>query len=166
MNSFRAIAPVRFLAALEFRLLELSLAALLVMNGISVFTRYALNNAIGELFEIMILLAVATYWLGVATAERVGGHLGMELAVAMLPEGPRRIAGALRKLVILGFLAVVVYSGTRLSLSQYRFGTNSGIVDMPLWWFSAFVPFGCALLFWRTLFELRAAGSVQVEPAP
>ncbi len=34
MNSFRAIAPVRFLAALEFRLLELSLAALLVMKGL------------------------------------------------------------------------------------------------------------------------------------
>ena len=162
MNRFRQSWPMRALGELEFRLLELSLAVLVVMNGVGVFSRYVLHSAVGELFEIMILVSVATYWLGVATAERVGGHLGMELFVAMLPEGPRRLTELLRKLVILGFLAVVIYSGTRLSMMQYRFGTNSGIVDMPLWIFSAFVPFGSALLFWRTLF---ASPSAQTQEA-
>jgi len=144
-----------FLRGLEFRLLELSLAALLIMNGVSVFTRYVMNSAVGELFEIMILLGVATYWLGIATAERLGGHLGMDLFVATLPKGARQITDLIRKIVILGFLAVVIYSGARLSMSQYRFGTNSGILDMPLWIFSAFMPIGCGLLAWRTLFPPR-----------
>lgn len=163
MNHIRDSWSMRLLGTLEFRLLELSLAALLVMNGAGVFTRYVLNSAVGELFEIMILVAVATYWLGVATAERVGGHLGMELFVAMLPAGPRRLSELLRKVIILGFLAVVIYSGTRLSMMQYRFGTNSGIVDMPLWIFSVFVPFGSALLFWRTLFASSSTQSLEVH---
>ena len=163
MNWFRNSWPMRMLGELEFRLLELSLAVLVVMNGVGVFSRYVLHSAVGELFEIMILVSVATYWLGIATAERVGGHLGMELFVGMLPEGPRRLTELLRKLVILGFLAVVVYSGTRLSMMQYRFGTNSGIVDMPLWIFSAFVPFGSALLFWRMLFSTPSAQPQEVH---
>lgn len=152
MNAITDSRLVRFLGGFEFRLLELSLAALVVMNGVGVFARYVLNSAVGELFEIMILLGVATYWLGIATAERLGGHLGMDLLVGMLSGGPRRFADLIRKAVILGFLAVVVYSGVRLSMSQFRFGTNSGILDMPLWIFSAFMPIGCALLAWRTAF--------------
>jgi C4-dicarboxylate transporter, DctQ subunit len=151
MNWFRDSRAMRLLGEFEFRLLELALAALLVMNGLSVFTRYVLNSAMGELFEIMIFLAVATYWLGVATAERVGGHLGMGLVVALLPRGPQRFALFLRKLVVLGFLSVVAYSGTKLTMMQHRFGTNSGLLDMPLWIFSIFVPLGAALLFLRTL---------------
>jgi len=157
MNGFRDNRLFRFLGGLEFRLLEVSLFGLLVMNGVGVFARYVLNSAIGELFEIMILLSVATYWLGVATAERLGGHLGMDLFVAVLPAGVQRIAGILRKVIILGFLAVVIYSGVRLTMSQYRFGTNSGILDMPLWIFSIWMSIGAALLAWRTIVPPRRA---------
>lgn len=152
MTTIRDDRFFRFLGGLEFRLLEISLAALLIMNGASVFTRYVLNSAVGELFEIMILLGVATYWLGIATAERLGGHLGMDFVVAMLPKGAARIAALIRKAVILGFLGVVIYSGIRLTMSQYRFGTNSGILDMPLWIFSIFMPIGCVILAFRTVF--------------
>ncbi len=76
----------------------------------------------------MILLSVASYWLGVATAERLGGHLGMEFAVAGLPRPARRVADLLRIAVILGFLAVVVYSGSNL------FFRNSGSARVPVCW--------------------------------
>ena len=144
-----------FFASLEYHALEISLLVLLALNGISVFTRYILNHAVGELFEVMILLSVATYWLGVATAERLGGHLGMDFAVAALPPALRRVADLLRKAVILGFLAVVIYSGTNLVRSQIRFGTSSSLLDMPTWMFSIFVPFGCTLLAFRTVFPPR-----------
>jgi TRAP-type C4-dicarboxylate transport system permease small subunit len=155
MDKFRNSRLFRFLGALEFRLLELSLAALVLMNGVGVFTRYVMNNALGELFEIMILLSVATYWLGVATAERLGGHLGMDLLMATLSGKPRAILEFVRRAVIVGFLAVVVYSGTRLTMTQYRFATNSGILDMPLWIFSVFIPIGGLLLAWRVVFAPR-----------
>lgn len=147
------------LAAVEYRFLEFALLTLLAINTISIVARYIFNHAIGELFEVMLLGSVALYWLGVATADRVGGHLGMDLFVSMLPSGLQQMAVLLRKLVVLGFLAVVVYSGTNLSLSQFGYGTSSGILGLPLWLFSAFIPFGCALLAWRTVFVPRSDGA-------
>lgn len=147
--------PAAWLGALEFRFLEAALAVLVVVNGVGVASRYVFNHAIGELFEAMLLLSVAAYWLGVATAERMGGHLGMSLFVSMVPAGPRRALELLRKLVILGFLAVVVYSGVRLSMTQFRYGTASGLLGMPLWTVSAFLPLGCALLGLRILLPSR-----------
>lgn len=146
-----------FLGALEYRALEISLLLLLLLNGVSVFARYVLNHAVGELFEVMIFVSVASYWLGAATAQRLGGHLGMDFAVAILAPGPRRVADALRVIVIVGFLGVVIYSGTLLVLSQIRFGTSTSLLDLPVWIFSIFLPFGCALLAWRTLFPPRQA---------
>ena len=144
-----------WLGALEFRFLEVSLAVLVVLNGVGVFARYVVNHAIGELFEAMLLLSVAAYWLGVATAERMGGHLGMNILVSALPGGLRRATEIVRKLVILGFLAVVVYSGVRLSMTQFRYATASGLLGIPLWVFSAFLPLGCALLGLRVLIPSR-----------
>ena len=149
--------PASFFGALEYRALEISLLLLLVLNGASVFTRYVLNHAVGELFEAMLFLSVATYWLGVATAERLGGHLGMDFVVAVLPKRARRVADILRLLITLGFLGVVIYSGALLVMSQYRFGTSTSLLDMPVWAFSFFLPFGCALLAWRSIFPPRRA---------
>jgi TRAP-type C4-dicarboxylate transport system permease small subunit len=81
----------------------------------------------------------------------------MEFAVAGLPRPARRVADLLRIAVILGFLAVVVYSGSNLVLSQFRFSTSSSLLDMPVWLFSIFLPFGCALLAFRTVFPPRRA---------
>lgn len=147
-----------FLGALEYRTLEISLLLLLLLNGISVFARYVLNHAIGELFEVMIFVSVASYWLGAATAQRLGGHLGMDFVVATLAPGHRRVTDALRVIVILSFLGVVIYSGTLLVLSQIRFGTSTSLLDLPVWMFSIFLPFGSALLAWRTLFPPRQSG--------
>lgn len=147
-----------FLGALEYRTLEISLLLLLLLNGISVFARYVLNHAIGELFEVMIFVSVASYWLGAATAQRLGGHLGMDFMVATLAPGHRRVTDALRVIVILSFLGVVIYSGTLLVLSQIRFGTSTSLLDLPVWMFSIFLPFGSALLAWRTLFPPRQSG--------
>lgn len=152
-NPKGSLAP--FLGALEFRVLEFALLLLLVLNGASVFSRYVLNHAVGELFEVMIFVSVAIYWLGVATAQRMGGHLGMDFAVAALPSGKRKMTDFLRLVVIVGFLGVVIYSSTLLIMSQARFGTATSLLRIPVWMFSIFLPFGCALLLWRSIFPPR-----------
>jgi C4-dicarboxylate transporter DctQ subunit len=151
-------AAASFLSALEFRLLEAGLRLLLVLNGTSVFTRYVLNHAVGELFEAMIFISVAIYWLGVATAQRLGGHLGMDFAVSALPAGARRVADLLRLLVIVGFLGAVIYSSILMIMSQFRLGTATSLLGVPVWLFSIFLPIGCALLLWRSIFPPRRSG--------
>lgn len=136
----------------EHRVLEGALLVLLALNTISIAARYVFNHAIGELFELMILGSVAFYWLGIATAERAGAHLGVSVLVPLLPSGLRKVTELLRLLVIAGFLLGVVYSGSHLVASQLRLGLTSGLLDMPLWLFSVFMPAGAALMLYRVLY--------------
>lgn len=141
----------RAAVALEYRALEAALLILLALNAISIVARYVFDHAIGELFEVMILGSVAFYWLGIATAERERSHLGVTFLVALMPPDPRRIAMLLRLLVIAGFLLAVVYSGGHLVAGQLRLGLTSGILDMPLWMFSVFMPLGAGLMLLRVI---------------
>ena len=139
------------LVALEYRLIEFAFVALVVMNASNIFARYVLNRSIGSLFEVMVLLSVATYWLGIATAERSRSHLGMNFVTSKLSGVPRRVCEALRLLVIAGFLLAAAYSAAGVAWSQYRSGAVSGTLGMPLWPFTLFIPLGCLLMLFRVL---------------
>ena len=139
------------LVALEYRAIEFAFVALVVMNATNIFARYVLNRSIGSLFEVMVLLSVATYWLGIATAERSRSHLGMNFVTSKLSGVPRRVCEALRLLVIAGFLLAAAYSAAGVAWSQYRSGAVSGTLGMPLWPFTLFIPLGCLLMLLRVL---------------
>lgn len=135
----------------EYRVLEAALLILLALNTISIAARYVFNHAIGELFEIMILGSVAFYWLGIATAERNNAHLGVSVFVSLLPVDLIRLLKLVRLIVIAGFLLAIVYSGAHLVGGQIRMDMKSGLLDMPLWLFSIFMPTGAALMLYRVL---------------
>lgn len=139
------------LVALEYGLIEMAFVALVGMNSVNVFARYVLNRSIGSLFEVMVLLSVATYWLGIATAERSRSHLGMNFVTSKLPAAPRRVCEWLRLVVIAGFLLAAAYSAAGVTWSQYRSGAVSGTLGMPLWPFTLFIPLGCLLMLARVL---------------
>lgn len=136
---------------LEYLVLEVAFIVLVAMNAVNVFARYVLNHSIGSLFELMILLAIAVYWLGVATSERTQGHLGMSFVVSRLPAGLRKLTELLRVCVIVAFLVVAAYSGAMLAIGQIQSRSISGTLGMPLWIFSIFIPLGCLLMLLRVL---------------
>jgi TRAP-type C4-dicarboxylate transport system permease small subunit len=139
------------LQRVEYGLLELSFLALVAMNATNVFARYVLNRSIGSLFEVMVLLSIATYWLGIATAESRQMHLGMNLVTSRLRGAWRRIAEVLRLAVIAAFLLAAAYSAGLLALSQWRSGATAGTLGVPLWPFTTFIPLGCLVMLWRSL---------------
>lgn len=146
------------LLRLEHGLLEAAFVALVAMNTVNVFARYVFNHSIGSLFEIMVLLSVATYWLGIATAERTRSHLGMNFITSRLPPVARRIAEWLRLAIIAAFLLAAAFSAGALAISQYRSGAMSGTAGMALWPFTAFIPLGCLLMLLRALSPAASAG--------
>ncbi|HTV71236.1 MAG TPA: TRAP transporter small permease [Rhizobiaceae bacterium] len=155
---------VRFFAALEFRVLEAGLLILLVLNTLTIFSRYIMGRPMGSLFELMVLGSVAMYWLGAATAERVGGHLGMDFLVTKFPAGLQRINEWFVKAVTIAFLAVVIYSGYKLSRSQIAYGAHSGMLKIPMWLFSGFMPLAALLYLWRVV--TRSKGTRSADEAP
>src|SRR5690606_7420315 len=91
------------------------------------------------------------YWIGSATAQRQNGHLGMSFLVSALPDNPRRVLAVVRTVVVAGFLACVVFSGTMLTWARYQSGTMSGNLDLPIWIWTAFLPLGALLMLIRVL---------------
>lgn len=139
------------LLRLEHGLLELAFVALVAMNAVNVFARYVLHRSIGSLFEIMVLVSVCTYWLGIATAERTQSHLGMNFVTSKLSGMPLRTAEWVRLTVIAGFLLAAAYSSAGVAFSQYRSGAVAGTAGVPLWPFTAFIPLGCLLMLVRAV---------------
>ncbi len=139
------------LTILEYRVLETALIILVLLNGTSIISRYLFNHAIGELFEIMVLGSVAIYWLAIATAQREQAHIGVGFAVSVFPPRVRIVVGIVRLTVICGFLLVVFFSGVELTIAQFRSAGSSGLLNMPLWLFSMFMPLGGMLMLARVL---------------
>lgn len=142
---------MRRLAAAEYRCLEAALIALVVLNGVSIASRYVFRHALGELFEIMILGAIAAYWLAIATAEKDRVHLGVDSFVMLLPDRLRRTLRLIRTAIVAAFYGVIVWSGILLVVRQFGGGTTSGLMDIPLWTVSIFMPFSAAVALWRCL---------------
>lgn len=149
MEDGRSSVPA--LIRLEHALLELSFAALVVMNAANVFARYVMNRSIGSLFEIMVLLSVAIYWLGIATAERSRAHLGMNFVTVRLKGSLRQACQWLRLAVICAFLLAAAYSAASVAWSQLKSGAVSGTLGLPLWPFTLSIPLGCLLMLARAL---------------
>lgn len=142
---------MRRLVAAEYRCLELALIILVLLNGVSIASRYVFRHALGELFEIMILGGIAAYWVAIATAEREKAHLGVDSFVMLLP---RRIKGGVRLVrtaVVAAFYGVVVWSGILLVLRQISGGTTAGLIDVPLWTIAIFIPLSASVALWRCL---------------
>lgn len=151
----------RLISRLEEDGLSAVLMTIVVLNATNVFCRYILGRSIGQLFELMVLLSMAVYWLGIGYAQRRSGHLGMDMLVARLGPGARRWTNLARLGVSIGFLVAVAYSGGRLAASQFQSGAVSGSLDLKLWWFSVLIPAGALVMAWRLLWS----GPVEQTPS-
>jgi len=149
----------RLIGRLEDDGLAAVLMTIVALNATNVFCRYVLGRSIGQLFELMVLLSMALYWLGIGYAQRRSGHLGMDMLVARLGPGALRWASLARLMVSIGFLLAVAYSGGRLATSQFQSGAVSGSLDLKLWWFSVLVPLGALIMAWRLLWPGPTAGA-------
>jgi TRAP-type C4-dicarboxylate transport system permease small subunit len=137
---------------------ELLLLFLAVLNAMNIVSRYVLHRSIGQTFELMILLSLVMYWLGIGMAQRFGGHLGMNFVVNRLSPPARKGLARVRILVMAAFLAVVVWSGLELAVSQYGSHAVSGAMNMPLWIFSLAMPFGALVMLLRIVRGAWGAG--------
>lgn len=146
----------RLIGRLEEDGLAAVLMTIVALNATNVFCRYVLGRSIGQLFELMVLLSMIVYWLGIGYAQRKNGHLGMDMLVARLGPGARRWTGRARLGVSVAFLLAVAYSGGRLAASQFQSGAVSGSLDLKLWWFSVLIPAGALIMAWRFLWPSQA----------
>lgn len=138
-------------------------AALLIL---SVFFRYILNSPIVWCDEIVRYSLVWMTFAGAALATRDGKHILVDVIDTVLPEKGIKITNGFVDLVVIAFMAFLIYYGIRMT--DYE----RGMFGETLTWFSyayvyASIPIGAAVTILYTFskyFAKEAAGSSR-EPS-
>jgi TRAP-type C4-dicarboxylate transport system permease small subunit len=95
--------------------------------------------------ELSRLLFIWTIWLGLAGSFRAGTHTAITFVPEMAPEALRpliRIIPAVASVLLLG---AVSWFGFALVQQQMRFGEQSAILRIGMWWSTVPLVLGSAL---------------------
>lgn len=119
-------------------------AAMALIVGAQVFSRYVLNNSIFWSDEAARFLLIWLTFLGAGVAYRNGGHASIDVVYRHLPAFGRKIASVATDLLTLAFAGVMVIYGyqfsyfVRLQISPALF--------MPKWIPHSVIPIGGAII--------------------
>ncbi len=126
---------------------------LLVMTGATlagVFARYFMNDALVWSEEVARYSMVWLSFMGGGLVFRHGGHIAIDVLVRKLPDGIlRHVVFGFSQLVILCFLAVVLWKGVEM-VEQSAFMTTAALqISMVIPYAS--IPVGAALMIYHLM---------------
>ena len=121
-----------------------TVAVTAVLICVNVFNRYVLQSGFVWADEIPGYLLVWITFLGAYLAIRNGSHIAFDVLVAKLPPVPRKIMQALVDLLLIAFLAVLLWLSWKMVgvVGQRRIET----IDIPRWIFMIVLPVAAGLM--------------------
>ena len=124
-------------------LIGLMMATMFVLVFTNVVTRYGLGFSIAWADEVASFLMIWVTFLGAGLALREGRHVAIDVVQDRLPETARRALRRVLALVILAFLAVLVWFGVQFVVFGWRSVTF--VTQIPRGIPYLAVPVGCAM---------------------
>jgi TRAP-type C4-dicarboxylate transport system permease small subunit len=122
------------------------------------FTRYVLNDSIAWTEEIARYLLICVTFVGAAMAARKGSHIALELALYVLPPGPRRWLRIVLSMVAVVFFAVAAW--LCFGIAEAMWYQPMVVVDLPLGLVYYVAFFGLVLttirFAWYAVMQFRA----------
>lgn len=124
------------------------LAAMMLMTTADVSMRYLLNNPIGRVVELNILLLPVFIFLALAETQRLRGHINVNLLTSHFSP---RVQIALEILVFaLGFAFLLVMGLQAFKAGMHAYVTKQTLFgsfpQLPTWWSKSAIALGCWLL--------------------
>ncbi|AUH64923.1 TRAP transporter small permease [Paracoccus zhejiangensis] len=115
----------------------------------NIVVRYGTSHSFAATEELLTGGFVLLTVFGAAIAARRGEHLAVELISDLLPPPARRVVIWLAGALSVALLVASVWFTIGLVQNQIRTGMTSYALNLPLWWYSAAVPLGFALVLVR-----------------
>ena len=152
---------MRLLDRLEETLIAFLIAAATLIIFVAVIHRYA--TGVPFLYETMrkfdfswaqelcIYMFVWMAKFGACYGVRTGIHVGVDVFVKMLGDGPKR------RVVTFGLLCGALFTGTIATLGAkfvhgiWEHGSTSEVLELPMWMVYLAVPLGSSLMCFRFL---------------
>lgn len=144
----RRWTPEDWIAAIGMALL-----ALITMANVAV--RYLTDQSFAWTEEFSVFLLVLTTMAGASAAALHERHVRIEFLLERGPFAQRRaLAAGGTALAMLFFLAFTVLTG-RMAWDDFHYGEKSMGLDLPRWWYTAWVPALSLVIALRTMQALR-----------
>ena len=94
-------------------------AAMIVVVSVQVALRYLLNTSIDWSDEVSRLLFVWCMFLAIPLGIREGSHVGIELLVQFMPDGPRRQLARACTVIAIGLMGIVLWQTVRIAADTW-----------------------------------------------
>jgi TRAP-type C4-dicarboxylate transport system permease small subunit len=120
----------KLMDALYLACVLLAGGALVLISAVipwAVYTRYVLNSAASWPEPTAVLLTIVLTFFGAAACYRLGIHMNVTVAVALLPRQGQRLAALLVEILMLIFAAYMVIYGYELCVATW----NNSIAEFP-----------------------------------
>ncbi len=126
-----------------FVTIGLLLAGMVVDVAIQVFFRYVIKNPPTWTEEVARFLFAWQIFLAAGLAFGRGSHIVVDALFLLLPSGGRRLLAVATGIIVLGFLAVLVWLG--ISMVQLTSDTYSTAMHLNMGIVYASLPLGAAI---------------------
>ena len=140
---------MRILDEFEKIVCAMLLLLMTVLGFANVVIRYGTNRSLASTEELLTGGFVLLTVFGAAIAARRGEHLAVELITDKLPAHLLRVAIIIATALSIALLAASIWFCCQLVTVQMGHGMKSYALSLPLWWYSAALPFGFALVLIR-----------------
>lgn len=146
-----------FIKALDgFGYLLLVVATLVMVTSIllQVFFRYVMNSPLYWSEEIARYAFVWLVFIGAAIASKRGTHIGVDYFVMHLPELPKKFLAIFVNLLVLAFIAYVIYMS--MGVIKSNMTQLSPAIRIPMGYVFMAIPIGFSISFVYVTISLYA----------
>lgn len=136
----RTLPKARIPLKLEEMAMAAGMAAIAIITGMNVLTRYLTDISLAFTEEYSVLLMVVVTLIGAGYAAARGSHIRITFVTDRLSENGRRMAEIVStSLLLVVFLLLVVY-GAQLAWDDYIFEIETPGLGHPQWIYTACLP--------------------------
>jgi TRAP-type C4-dicarboxylate transport system permease small subunit len=145
-----------------------ALAVLLALVVVQIFTRYVLNDPLGEVVAITeTYLMPAMVFFAIAALQRNDGHIRVDLVYVVFKGRTKQVIDLIIFLASAAFWAFVIYASATETLFSLRMDYEvSRTIPFPQWTALVVVPIGGLLILIRLLLQTVSTVKAMNRPLP
>lgn len=129
----------------------------LLLGGMTLFTfsqviaRYVFNTGAVWALEATEFMFAWMIFIGMSYGVKIGGHIGVDAAVKLLPRRAQQIVGLIGAAACVAYSAIVVIGSWNYVGKLYKIGVEAQEIPVPRWIPLSVLVFGFGLLGFRFL---------------
>lgn len=138
-----------FIHRLEESLLAFILAAMTILTFLQVVLRYVFNTGLLWALEADFYMFGWLVLLGLSYGVRTRAHIGVDVAVRLLPADARRVLGLIVVALALGYAGLMLYGSVTYIERLHILDVEAEDIPIQRWILSLCLPIGFTLFFVR-----------------